>query len=60
MVKDILKLIKRVSYSSTPLASSSKLGNLISYKGSFILSVRAALRLFKWYFLDLLKVTSLI
>jgi hypothetical protein len=47
MVKDILELIKRVSYSFTPLASSSKLGNLISCKGSFILSIRAALRLFK-------------
>jgi hypothetical protein len=43
MVKDILELIKRVSYLFTPLISFSKLRNLISYKGSFILSVRAAL-----------------
>jgi hypothetical protein len=60
MVKDISKLIKRVSYSSTPLARSLSLGNLINYNGSLILSGRASLRLLGLYFLNSSNVTSLV
>jgi hypothetical protein len=60
MVKDTSELIKRVSYLFTPLTSSSKSGNLISYKGSFILSARTVLRSFRWYFLDSLNIISLV
>jgi hypothetical protein len=56
MVKDRSKSIKRVFYLFTFLASSLESGNSISCKGFFIFSARAVLRLFKWYFLDLLNI----
>jgi hypothetical protein len=60
MVKDIFKLIKRVSHSSTPLMRSSSLGNSMNYNSSLILSGRAGLRLLGLYFFDSLNVTSLV
>jgi hypothetical protein len=60
MVKDISKLIKRVSHSSTPLTRSSSLRNSMNYNGSLILSNRAGLRSLESYFLNSSNVTSLV
>jgi hypothetical protein len=52
MVEDTSELIELVSYLSTPLASSSLLGNSMSCSGSSILSFRAVFRSSGWYFRD--------
>jgi hypothetical protein len=47
IVEDKSESTELISYSSTPLASSSESGNSISCRGFFILSARTVLRLSK-------------